>query len=508
MYYFLTQMLDWNLSGIEVAQRTRLRLFKDHQIAAKIATRDYNRYLHLNIRRMGLTDADVVNLFDFFQGVETYTGTITHVDDLHFPGLTRSFVDGWRYLYQDQGKLRVEIHVFTDQTMYEKDQVEQVIIYDRYGHVAERDLYDVRGFLSSIDWYSQRDGIAQTDYLNTTGTTVLSVNYTSTDQPLHGTWRLTYQGQQYFFGDLDELNTFFYDTLNEQNVGLNTFIGDRTEIVDPALLNMKTQARRFDYVHNIQVEDPNNPLTSPLGSVFKNEADQSNRLNALIVPTNRQREDLTARMPAMEVVTARQVYVSPQPVIPMGNRKRGKILCVARIHPQKGLEDLISAFAKVHQQLPFTTLEIRGYVNDEALNQRLHQQVVDLGLADVVSFEDYLPSLSDVYDSAQAVALTSRYEGLPMTLVEGLSHGVPLAAYDCNYGPAEVVQDGLNGHLVANFDIDGMAAALIDLLADEAQLNQWSERAYRSASRFSEDNIWQEWQSNVIDNHERDHDIQ
>jgi glycosyltransferase involved in cell wall biosynthesis len=67
---------------------------------------------------------------------------------------------------------------------------------------------------------------------------------------------------------------------------------------------------------------------------------------------------------------------------------------------------------------------------------------------------------------ADALALSSRWEGLSCVLVEALALGTPVVAADCPSGPREILQDGKYGSLIPVDDHEAMAERLVRILAD------------------------------------------
>ena len=69
------------------------------------------------------------------------------------------------------------------------------------------------------------------------------------------------------------------------------------------------------------------------------------------------------------------------------------------------------------------------------------------------------------YLHAKATVLTSLYEGFPNALVESITLGTPVVAFDCPSGPSEIIQDGVNGYLVKHKDIESFTEKLIKLMS-------------------------------------------
>src|SRR5690606_31118847 len=90
---------------------------------------------------------------------------------------------------------------------------------------------------------------------------------------------------------------------------------------------------------------------------------------------------------------------------------------------------------------------------------------------------------------AAVFALTSRWEGMPVVLIEALGLGTPVVATDCPSGPRELLDEGRHGHLVAMGDAEALARALEDALdhpPEPATLRQ-------AAQRYTVDNSAREY---------------
>lgn len=105
--------------------------------------------------------------------------------------------------------------------------------------------------------------------------------------------------------------------------------------------------------------------------------------------------------------------------------------------------------ARVVAQAPDWRLLIIG---DGPERDALRRQIEDAGLERQVSLLPATANVADYYRQASLYLMTSRYEGLPMVLIEAMSFGLPLVAYDCKTGPAELIDDGVNGYLVPDDD--------------------------------------------------------
>jgi len=103
--------------------------------------------------------------------------------------------------------------------------------------------------------------------------------------------------------------------------------------------------------------------------------------------------------------------------------------------------------------------------------------------------------LQQTYLRTSIYVMPSRFECLPMVLLEAASFGVPGVAFDCPTGPADILQHGKTGYLVLQDDVEAMAAAIIDLI-DHMPQRVLMGGAARAASRnFSPERIYGLWKA-------------
>jgi len=100
-----------------------------------------------------------------------------------------------------------------------------------------------------------------------------------------------------------------------------------------------------------------------------------------------------------------------------------------------------------------------------------------LDVADFVSLPGYVDNPYGYMRRADALLLSSRYEGLPTVLIEALACGCPIVATDCPSGPREILAEGQYGRLVPVGDIERMADAVVATLDDPPEREGLMSRA-------------------------------
>lgn len=145
--------------------------------------------------------------------------------------------------------------------------------------------------------------------------------------------------------------------------------------------------------------------------------------------------------------------------------KQDYLLCVGRLEEQKAFHYAIEAFSKVSKNFPTLRLKIVG---QGSLEQQLKQQAKDLGVAEKIDFEGFQKDIIPYYLHAKATLLTSLYEGFPNVLIESITLGTPVIAFDCPSGPSEIIEEGVNGYLVKYKDKVSLEDKLNLLLIDKS----------------------------------------
>lgn len=167
-----------------------------------------------------------------------------------------------------------------------------------------------------------------------------------------------------------------------------------------------------------------------------------------------------------------------------------RVIAVGRYTFQKGFERLVDAWHLLASRFPDWKLDIIGDGEERPL---LEQRIRSYGLERQVTLTRPTQEIGKVYQEASILASSSRYEGLPMVLLEAQAFGLPIVAFQCKCGPKDIVSDGINGYLVPEGDIAGMSQRLEILMKDEALRKRMGLKAKESALRFNEEVIMKKW---------------
>ncbi|HEV7307794.1 glycosyltransferase family 4 protein [Ensifer sp.] len=172
-----------------------------------------------------------------------------------------------------------------------------------------------------------------------------------------------------------------------------------------------------------------------------------------------------------------------------------RVVAVGRLDRQKGFDLLIDAFATVTKLDPRLTLTIFGEGPERAA---LEAQVQRLGLQDRIRLPGTTKSPVEWLDAGDIFVLSSRFEGFPNVLLEAMSAGLATIAFDCPWGPSEIINTPEVGMLVPLGDIAQLTAAIRRLAGDAALRQRLGAAAARAvAARYATSIVLQQW-DNVI----------
>ncbi|MBV8149724.1 MAG: glycosyltransferase family 4 protein [Candidatus Eremiobacteraeota bacterium] len=171
----------------------------------------------------------------------------------------------------------------------------------------------------------------------------------------------------------------------------------------------------------------------------------------------------------------------------MGVHVRAGAIYVGRLHPAKGINDVIDAWAIVQANLPDAVLTLVGS-GDEGYIRALHTRIERLSLADSVRFAGFVAEeeKARILGNARAFITASREEGWGIAVAEALALGVPSVTYDLPVF-RDVFSRGRIGVPVG--DVNALANGILTLLKDDETHARLSAQARELAANFSWDSV-------------------
>jgi glycosyltransferase involved in cell wall biosynthesis len=192
---------------------------------------------------------------------------------------------------------------------------------------------------------------------------------------------------------------------------------------------------------------------------------------------------------------AKKVYVAPNPLsfkaqAQPTEKQSNVLLAIGRFTHIKGFDLLLLCVKDFFTTYPDWRLRIVGEGEGKEL---LCRMISDLDLVDHVTLVPPTKQIELEYQKASILLMTSRTEAFPMVLLEGMAFSLPVVAFDCPFGPRELVEDGANGYLVPMGDIESFSNK-IAIIAGNAELRtKMGQNSLRRVERFSDERIASIW---------------
>lgn len=163
------------------------------------------------------------------------------------------------------------------------------------------------------------------------------------------------------------------------------------------------------------------------------------------------------------------------------------ILCVGRLVEQKGFDLILKAWKLLPRDLDWELV----IVGDGPQKVFLETYISENNLDNVRLVPSTL-NIKEYYNKAGVFCLPSRFEGYVLVLVEALTFALPSIAFDCETGPAEIMQND-SGILVPKENVEIFADKISMLINDSELRGKYSERAFMQAKNFSITSISRQW---------------
>lgn len=211
--------------------------------------------------------------------------------------------------------------------------------------------------------------------------------------------------------------------------------------------------------------------------------------NHTIVLTNADRSAYPKIFNSKMAVIPNFTDINPlQNISPLSNKV---VLACGRLEEEvKRFDLLLKIWSMVHDELPEWNLRIVGD-GDSSL---LYDEAKKLGINDSVQFAGRCNDMSREYLMSSLFVVTSKYESFSLVIIESKSFGVPVVSFDCPFGPREIIQNGIDGLLIENGNIEAFSKAMILLMKDkEMRLNMGQRAVLDYYDKWSVNKVIDKW---------------
>lgn len=480
MYFFLSAGIGNTLTGIEHAILKRKQIFDACSLAHKIVTTNFNANYSENLKTHQIGKESFLNLYDDYQNLIFHNFKKNTVDD---------------FLSTIAGEVKAENIVNTQDTRiyidgsyvcyihcYDNQQIVYINYFDQNKKKVKRKIYTSNGYLvQSI--FLENNQKKWVGYYNDLGELVIEEYF---DQDQKNTKIILKHNQKsHFFNSKDEWLTFWLKEVIKRYPH-SIFYSDKNKIYNEILVNIKNNDFKLISVfHSVHFRNPKD-IIGTLNSNYRVCLNNMEAFDGFLVSTEEQKQDLIARYGDIIKIWVIPPAYAPEPkeLYKLSSKNTFNIISVGRYYVEKRLHHIIQAVQILVKKYPFIRLDLYGFGDSRdnfIYEKKIRQMVIDEHLETIVCFKGYVHNISEYIEKAQVSVVTSTIEGFCIGVLDSLSVGTPVVAYDIKYGPKAMIEHGYSGYLVEEENIEQLAQAIEQIYLSP----NMSANAQKSAQNFS-----------------------
>lgn len=495
--YNFNQGIGWASSGVEYAQAYRAQVLRQLKIPAKfiftdfISTENIEHFTH----NLGLLDHEVIWLYLAFTDftVAPTTFTIANLKSKFERPVVKEEAIGnrqVRYFFSDTDWVLATLAKKGSDCVQRAEWVvaSKLVRCDYYSHKRYMSEYyvpsDQRAELQLRRFYNQDGSIAYDELVGEKQTESL------------------YKFPDHLVYSKADLITEFIQRLNLTSE--DVLLIDRGTGMAQQILENHGPARVGSIVHaeHYSVNQTNDHHIL-WNNFYEYEFQNAPEIDFFVTATAAQARTLRQQFkkynhlePKVAVIPVGSLFELQHPE----SRRPFSLITASRLAGEKHLDWLVEAVATVHNTFPQVTLDIYGEGGERANLQKL---IEDRGAADYIHLMGH-QDLHGVYGQYQAYASASTSEGFGLTLLEAIGAGLAMIGFDVPYGNQTFIEDGKNGVLIENPELDrdraipGLVNGLTELFA-KLDLPAAHEASYQLADNFLAAKVEARWQDLLME---------
>ena len=184
--------------------------------------------------------------------------------------------------------------------------------------------------------------------------------------------------------------------------------------------------------------------------------------------------------------------VAYEPENEAGAEKKKMILSVGRLVPEKGIEYIQKVSVKILERYPEWQWVILG---DGVERKNLEQFIIDNHLQNRLVLKGNVENVDEYMQQASIFVVTSKYEGLGLSILEAREMKVPCVSFAVKMGPRELIHNEIDGYLIPPFDCDEMIRKIEQFINDPDLRSQFAEKAFLCMDEFKMQKIVKQWEN-------------
>ncbi|MEC2176524.1 alpha-glucosyltransferase N-terminal domain-containing protein [Bacillus amyloliquefaciens] len=359
--------------------------------------------------------------------------------------------------------------------------------------VIKREEYNKEGQAVIVSHFDTKiNQIFLQEFINSENVVYLEKHYMWDSQSeevklTHFTW-YTEEGPL-TFKDESELRRHWIDVLQNENDRPKLFLVD-SRPQDKHVFRVKKAPSSYyaAIIHNKHYGDSKLQIKGRYKEVFG----QMNNLDAVFFITEEQIADFTLITGEKETFffTPHTINKPLDEEVLNVPSERNKAVIISRLAAMKNLTHAVKAFKLVVDEIPDAKLDIFGSGED---TEKIKKEIGAQNLKDNVLLKGYTNNPDYEFQKAWLTISTSHFEGFGLSNMEALSNGCPVVTYDYDYGARSLVEDGVNGYVIEQYNIEKLAEAIISLMRDDSTHQQFSRQAFKMAEKYSKPNYIKNW---------------
>lgn len=283
-----------------------------------------------------------------------------------------------------------------------------------------------------------------------------------------------------------KLQSYIYK--NKPDIVITTLGRDLGIITD-----LKDSSKKIGEAHTTLRHLRNFHLIEERGGIYKGIAkffrhrlvSQAKKLNALVLLTEQDKKD-------WQGITKTLVIPNAIPSLPdkISTCEKKRAIVVGRYNHAKGYEYLIKAWKIVHEKHPDWIVDIFG---SGELHDEVKTLINDNHLDKTMIMNQPTTNIMDEYYNSSICIVSSRYEGFSMVILEAMASGIPCVAFDCPFGPRNIIKDNEDGFLVEYLNYEDLADKICILIENSLLRSKMGSKARENILRFSQETIMKQW---------------
>jgi len=211
------------------------------------------------------------------------------------------------------------------------------------------------------------------------------------------------------------------------------------------------------------------------------------RLDCFIVLTEKDKEAW---------VELKNVYVIPNPLSfapqTISKLTEKRIIAVGRYSHEKGYDLLLKTWSIVQNRITDWRLEIFGEGDRSQYDKMISSLNIDSHRCILNGRSN---NIQEEFINSSLAVCSSKFEGFGLVITEAMVCGLPVVSFDCPWGPRAIINDGEDGLLVENGNVEKLAEALVEMVQHPEKLRSMAAKAVENVQRFKIDQIAEKWKS-------------